>query len=106
MAVTKKSEEQKLIKDLEAAKNYYYNKDDDCYVVFIKSLAKNIVITGETHRGVISAYCGEDARSAEEICATYSIPRSIFNEYKSIFSITRDSLSLSDEEILDNTVEN
>lgn len=105
MGRTKKAEEARQIRDLENPKDYYYNKDDDSYIVFIKSLAKNIVVRGETHRGILNAYSGEDPRSVEDICTTFGIPRGIFNEYKAIFGITRDALSITDEEVEENTVE-
>jgi hypothetical protein len=105
MGRTKKAEEARQIKDLENPKDYYYNKDNDSYIIFIKSLAKNIVISGETHRGIVNAYCGEDPRSVEDICTTFGIPRSIFNEYKSVFDLTRDALSITDEEVEENTIE-
>ena len=105
MAITNKSKDQQRVKELEHSDRYYYNKDNDVYVVFIKHLAKNICISGDTHRGMLSAYSGEDKRSVEEICTTFNIPQFIFNEYKSIFGWQRDSIPLSDEQIQEDSVE-
>lgn len=105
MAVTNKVKEQQRIKELEHSDRYYYNKENDTYIVFIKHLAKNIVIQGETHRGMLAAYSGMDQRSVEEICATFNVPQFIFNEYKSVFGWSRDSLPLSAEEILEDSIE-
>ena len=105
MGVTNKSKEQSRIKELEYSDRYYYNKENDCYIIYIKHLAKNIVISGETHRGMLSAYSGEDQRSVEEICTSFNVPQAIFNEYKSVFGWTRDSMPISAEEIETNSVE-
>ena len=105
MAATNKSKEQGRAKELECSDRYYYNRENDSYVVFIRHLAKNIVITGETHRGMLYAYSGEDQRSVDEICTTFNVPHFIFNEYKSIFGWTRDSVPLSAEQIIENTIE-
>jgi hypothetical protein len=105
MGVTNKSKEQSRIKELEYSDRYYYNKENDCYIIYIKHLAKNIVISGETHRGMLSAYSGEDQRSVEEICTSFNVPQAIFNEYKSVFGWTRDSMPISAEEIEVNSVE-
>lgn len=105
MAVTNKVKEQQRVKELEHSDRYYYNKEADKYIVFIKHLGKNCVFSGETHRGMLAAYCGADQRSVEEICSTFNIPQFIFNEYKSVFGWSRDSLPISAEEILEDTVE-
>ncbi len=105
MAVTNKVKEIQRLRELESSDRYYYNKEADKYVVFIKHLAKNIVIPGDTHRGIIAAYSGFDQRSVEEICATFNIPQAIFAEYRSIFGLSRDSIPLSAEEVIENSVE-
>lgn len=99
MAITKKAEEAKRLKDLEYPESFYYNEKQDSYILFIKSLAKNVVITGDTHRGMLAAYCGEDPRSVEDICMSFEIPKSVFAEWRIAFGVTRDSINLSDEEI-------
>lgn len=105
MAVTNKAKEQQRLKELESSDRYYYNKEADKYIVYIKHLSKNVIIPGEVHRGIVSAYSGFDQRSVEEICTTYNLPQAIFGEYRSIFGLSRDSIPLSAEEVLENSVE-
>lgn len=105
MATTKKAQEAQQIKSLQSAKSFYYNEKEDSYVLFVKSLCKNIVIPGDMHRGMLSAYCGEDQRSVEDICMSFEIPKSIFVEWKIAFGVTRDSVNLTDEEIEANTID-
>lgn len=105
MALTNRTKEQQRLKELEHSDRYYYNKEADKYIVFIKHLGKNCVFPGEVHRGMLAAYSGADQRSVEEICATFNIPQFIFSEYKSIFGWSRDSLPISSEEILEDSVE-
>ena len=77
----------------------FYNEKDDKYIVFLKKLGRQIVIPGEMHRAMLQAYCGEDKRDVQEICAAHGFPEEYFNEYKNIFKWTRDGLPVSDEEI-------
>lgn len=100
MAATKKSEEQKLIKDLEFTDGYVFNPTTKQYVIFLKSASKPIVIDEATFKSMLNAYSGEDQRSVEEICATHSFPKAYFDEMRRIFKWSRDGLPLTDEDIL------
>jgi hypothetical protein len=94
-----------LTKNIEFTERYVYNKETDQYITYVKALSKPIVINGKDHRAMKKAYCGEDGRSIEEICLSRKFPEYLFNEYKSIHAWTRKSCPLTNEEILDNTVE-
>jgi hypothetical protein len=105
MALTKKAEEQRFAKDLEFKESYVFNPETRQYVVFLKTCAKPIVVSEEMHKAMLNAYCGEDARSVEEISAAHSFPSAYFREYVRIFGWTREGMPLTDEDVLNGDVE-
>ena len=87
--------------------NYVYNKADDKYVIYLKAANGNVVFPGEVIRGIIENYSNwlDNPRSINEICRNYKIPRSYFNELKSVLNITHDSLPVSKEELLEKDID-
>jgi len=92
---------------LEFKEKYTYNKDTDVYVTPLKSRAKPLVLSGAKHRAIIKSLSNliSASQTVEEVALKYSIPVRYLEEYKKVHSITRDSLPLSSEEILENSIE-
>jgi len=86
------------VKSIIFDQKYFYNEKDDNYVVFVKSLSKNVIIEGGTHRAMVKGY--SDGQEIEEICAGNNFPFPIFQEYKASFGLTRNGTPLTDEEVL------
>jgi hypothetical protein len=92
---------------LQFTKKYVYNKEDDKYIIYLKVANGNIVLSGDTVRGIIKNYsnwCGEE-HSINELCRNYKIPRNYFNELKTVLEITHDSEPISKEELAERDVE-
>lgn len=94
---TKAVVEQKL----EFGERYTYNKDSDQYVVFLKSAARNVVVPGATHRAMLKAYSNwtGEARSIDELCNAFEMPREYFEEYKSIMGWTHGHEPVTKEQL-------
>ena len=97
--------DQQLEKGLQMEDPYHYNDKDDKYVTFLKKAAKQIVVNGDMHRAMRMAYCGEDGRSAEEICRSNDFPLHLFDEYKRIHGWTQKGFPLTDETVLNEPIE-
>ncbi len=82
---------------------YTYNKDNDKYVLFLKSAGKQIVVPGEQHRAMFRAYSNWDGKSqsVNELCKNNAFPVNWFKEYKSIFQWTHDLEPVTKEELND-----
>jgi len=87
--------------------DYYYNKETDTYVTFIKPAPKPIVLPGHVHRSMKQAYSNWDGKPAtiNQICRRFEIPRSWFEDYKRVHEWTHDSEPFTSEEILEKSVE-
>ena len=86
---------------------YLVNRETDTYIINLKSRSKPLIVRGAKHRAIIKAFSGKtDApQSVEEVALRFKIPVAYVEEYKRIFSMSRDSLPLSDEEIEDKSVD-
>lgn len=92
---------------LKFTKKYVYNKEDDKYVMYLKAANGNIVLSGDTVRGIVKNYsnwCGEE-HSINELCRNYKIPRAYFNELRDVLELTHDSEPITKEELLERDVE-
>ena len=80
---------------------YYYSKESDTYITFIKCAGENITVSGEQHRAMKSAYSNMTSKGASinEIAREFNIPRIWFDEYRRIHGWTHDMLPYTDEEI-------
>lgn len=96
--------EQKKLKALLAGKKFFYQKENDQYVVFIKKAANNIIVPGETHRKMQAAYCRPDGEKVDKICLDNEFPKDYFDEYKNAFGWTREGSVISDEELLNKPI--
>lgn len=87
---------------------FTYSKEKDEYTVFLTNKDLPLTISGKAHRAIVENYSnvGKDFTTPEnDICVLYGIPKVCFSEYKRIFGLTRSSIPLSNEVILDNTVD-
>jgi hypothetical protein len=82
---------------------YVYNKENDKYVVHLKAANGNIVLPGDTVRGIFQNYSNwyNNEKSINEICRNYKIPRNYFTELKNVFGITHDSEPFTPEELIE-----
>lgn len=82
---------------------YVYNKENDKYVVHLKAANGNIVLPGDTVRGIFQNYSNwyNNEKSINEICRNYKIPRNYFTELKNVFGITHDSEPVTPEELIE-----
>lgn len=85
---------------------YKYDQDTDCYTLYLKCVENPLSITGAKHRAICRSYSqiGENL-TAYDICVKYNLSPKIFNEYKSIFNLTKSSEPLTDEELVEYSVE-
>ncbi len=102
-----KNKRAKAADTLEVKEKYTFNKETDTYIVNLKSRPKPLIIKGSVHRAIVRAFSGKitPPLSVEDVAVKYKIPVQYLEEYKKVFSMSRDALPLSDEEILDSNVE-
>lgn len=91
---------------LKYTEKYVYNKEDDKYVVYLKSANGNIVLPGDVVRGIFENYSNwyGNEKSINEICRNYRIPRNYFNELKDVLGITHDSEPITPEELIERDI--
>ena len=82
----------------------YYNETTDTYITFIKAAGDNIVVTGDNHRAMKSAYSNMTSKGAtiNEIAREFNFPRVWFDDYRRVHGWTHDMLPYTDEEIAEN----
>lgn len=82
-------------------RDYYYNKDDDTYITWIKCAPKPIVLPGDVHQAMLRAYSRYDGNPAtiNEICRTFGMPRQYFNQYRMVHGWTHDHEPFTREEV-------
>lgn len=88
--------------------DYVYNPETDTYTTFTRVTApKPMVLSGDKHRAIISAYSNWDGEPAtiNQICREFQIPRPWLVEYLRIHGVTHDSEPFSREEIEGRDVE-
>ena len=83
--------------------DYVFNKEDDKYIVYLRSANRHIVVPGDKHRSMLKAYSNWDGNPASinEICRNFEFPRAWFVEYKSIMGWTHDREPISNEDLKD-----
>jgi len=85
---------------------YTYNQLNDTYVINLKCQGKPLVVSGSRHRAICRSYSDwGDGLNSDEICKKYALTPEIFDEYRRIFSLTKQKEPLSIEEVLENSVE-
>ena len=87
--------------NIETLEKPYFNKETRQYIVFLKSIGRNIVVNEDKHKSILqmySAWDGED-KSITEICRNVQWPRPVLTEYLKKFAITHDSLPITDEDV-------
>ena len=86
---------------------YVYNKEDDKYIIYLKAANGNIVLPGDTVRGMVKNYSNWIGKehSINELCRNYKIPRNYFNELKDVLGMTHDSEPVTKEELLERDVD-
>jgi len=85
---------------------YIYNKQDDKYIIYLKAANGNIVLPGDTVRGIkenYSNWVGEE-HTINEVCRNYQIPRNYLVEILKVLAITHDSEPVTDEQIKERDV--
>jgi UDP-2,3-diacylglucosamine pyrophosphatase LpxH len=85
---------------------YTYNRATDKYIVDLSCRLDPLVISGARHRAIhrdYSSWYGD--LTANEICLKYSLTPEIFSEYRRIFNLTKDREPLTDEEIIEKSVD-
>ncbi len=89
------------VEGLKFGDRYTYNKESDQYIVYLKSASKNVVISGDMHRNMLKAYSNWNgqAKTINEICRNFSLPRKWFEEYKTIMGWSHDHEPVSVEEL-------
>ncbi len=78
-----------------------YNKEQDCYIMFLKKLNKNIVLKGEVYRDIVRSYSdllGEPA-TISQLARTHGIPRNLLTEIIRMMGLTHSDLPYTNEEI-------
>ena len=87
---------------IETSVGYVYNRETDTYITSLKAMPKPLVLNGSTHRCILEHLSGyiSSPMTVEQVATKFNIPVKILEEYKKIYGITRDSLPLTDEEII------
>jgi hypothetical protein len=78
-----------------------YNKDNDCYIIYLKCLSKHVVLKGQTIRDIQRNYSdllGEPA-TLVEISRDHGIPRYVLTEILKKLEINHSELPLTKEEL-------
>ena len=85
---------------------YTWNKATDTYVIPMKTYGANFVITGAQHRALCNAYStwGGKYKSLEEIGIIYNMTPDMIKEYVRVFNLTRKSVPVTKEELLEGEV--
>ena len=91
---------------LKFKENYTYNKEDDKYVMYLKAANGNVVLKGETVRGIKENYSNwlGNAHTINQVCRNYKIPRNYLVEILRILGITHDSEPITSEQLKDKDV--
>jgi hypothetical protein len=91
---------------LKFTEKYVYNKEDDKYVMWLRAANGNVVLKGDTVRGIKENYSnwyGND-HTINEVCRNYKIPRNYLVEILRVLGITHDSEPITDEQLKERDV--
>jgi hypothetical protein len=82
--------------------NYHFNDSTNQYIIFSKTVNKNIVLDAHVLESLLEAYSNFDGSpsSINEICRSHGISRKIFTDIKSAMGWTHDSLPFTNENVL------
>ncbi len=89
------------IENQDKADKPFFNTETRKYVVFIKSLGRNIVVSEEKHKKILQMYSDWDgeAKTLNEVCRNIQWPRAVLVEYLKKFEIGHDSLPITNEDL-------
>ena len=90
-----------LALDEDDASEPYFNPDSRKYIVFIKCLGRNIVVSEEKHKSILQNYTdwNGEGSTINELARQLGWPRQILVEYLKGFSITKTDLPITNEEL-------
>ncbi len=80
----------------------YFNEELKKYIVYIKPIGRNIVVSESTHNKILELYSDWNGESStiNEICRAIQWPRQIFTSYIKAFGVTKDSLPISEADFI------
>lgn len=93
--------------ELQVTPKYVYNRDNDTYVISMKHRVSPFVMSGYKVRAIRKAISNSISPSdtASDICIKYKLQAADFDAIKKAFDLTRDAFPLTDEEVLEDSVE-
>lgn len=99
-------EEQTWEGSLRYTEKYTYNKEDDKYVMYLRSASGYVVLTGDVVRGIKENYSNwlGEAHTINQVCRNYKIPRNYLVEILRVLDITHDSEPTTAEQLKDKDV--
>ena len=85
----------------------FYNDSTDTYVTYLIAAGENVVVDGDMHRAMKSAYSNMSGNAAtiNEIAREFNFPRNWFDEYRRRHGWTHDMDPYTDEEMVENETE-
>jgi len=85
----------------------FYNDSTDTYVTYLIAAGENVVVDGDMHRAMKSAYSNMSGNAAtiNEIAREFNFPRNWFDEYRRRHGWTHDMDPYTDEEMIENETE-
>jgi hypothetical protein len=86
---------------LKFKEKYVYNSEDDKYVMYLQSANGNVVLSGDTVRGIKENYSNwlGKSHSINQVSRNYKIPRNYLLEILRILGITHDSEPITEEQL-------
>ena len=99
------SEEEDKIDQFLHSKNYWYDSNEDKYVIQLKSKNRPMILTGSYWRSIKSAYSNWTGKgsSVNEICRKYELTRATLTELLKVMGVTHDSSPFTEENVLQST---
>jgi len=84
----------------EIKRSYFYNKEDDVYIVFLRGRKKNIQVDGKTVREMKTAYSDhvDKGETINKVCHRFGWRREDFIDFKVALGWTHDEDPFTDEE--------
>jgi|TARA_R100000084_G_scaffold59210_1_gene25218 predicted phosphodiesterase len=81
------------------AGTYYYDEELDHYTTQL--ISGQISMSGDEHREMILDYAAPISMPIASICTKYNIPRSHFDQYRRIHKFTRNTIPMTNEQIME-----
>lgn len=84
------------------SKSYWYDVNEDKYVISLRSKSKPLVLSGVYWRSIKSSYSNwvGNGSSLNEICRKFEITRDTLKELLRVMGVTHDSSPFTEEEVL------